>query len=87
MRAPKIVRPDAKGRISLGVLPKEISGFKLTTDKHGRFILEPLSEIPASELWLHKNPEALSSVMRGLKNAAEGKLTRLDPSRFLDEDE
>ena len=73
MRAPKIVRPDAKGRISLGVLPSEISGFKLTTDKNGRYILEPLSEIPAREMWLHKNPEAMTSLNRGLKELGEGK--------------
>ena len=31
------------------------------------------SKIPASELWLYKNPEALASVLRGLQECAEGK--------------
>ena len=87
MKAFKIVRPDAKGRVGLGILSKDISGFKLTTDKHGRFILEPLNEIPARERWLYKNPEALASLRQGLKELAEGKFVKLDPSRFLDEDE
>ena len=76
MRAPKItktIRVDAKGRVNLGVLPEEISGFKLTTDKSGRYILEPLSEIPTREMWLHKNPEAMASLDRGLKELGEGK--------------
>ncbi len=85
MRAPKIVRPDAKGRINLGTLPKDISGFRLTIDKLGRFILEPLSEISAREKWIFENPKILVKVQKGLKEAAEGKLTKMDFSKFLDD--
>lgn len=79
----RIVRPDAKGRISLGVLPPHISGFKLTTDKNGCYILEPLTEIPERERWVYENPEVLASLERGIEDARAGRLIKLDPSRFL----
>ncbi|MEK7845968.1 MAG: hypothetical protein AAB257_03290 [Nitrospinota bacterium] len=41
--------------------------------------LETLAEIiPSSEAWLYKNKEAFESVKRGLKDAAEGKVSKLD---------
>jgi hypothetical protein len=33
-------------------------------------------EIPAAALWLYRNKEALQSVQRGLRDAAEGKITK-----------
>jgi len=33
--------------------------------------------IPASEIWLYKNKNALESVQRGLKQAANGKIKKL----------
>ncbi len=35
-----------------------------------------LDIIPASEAWLYKNKEALESVRRGLKDAAEGRISK-----------
>ncbi|MEK6725994.1 MAG: hypothetical protein AABY54_05515 [Deltaproteobacteria bacterium] len=34
--------------------------------------------IPASEAWLYKNREALESVNRGLKDAAKGRVSKLN---------
>jgi len=34
--------------------------------------------IPSSEKWLYKNKKALESFQRGLKQAAKGKVTRLN---------
>jgi geranylgeranyl pyrophosphate synthase len=42
----------------------------------------PLIEIPASEMWLYKNKEALQSVQKGLEDAAEGKISKLDMVSF-----
>jgi hypothetical protein len=38
-----------------------------------------LRRVPKEERWLYKNKEALASVKRGLKDAAEGRVSKLDP--------
>lgn len=73
----KTVRPDSKGRISLGKRAKDFSGYTLKESPDGSILLEPLIEIPAKEAWLFKNKEALSSVQRGLKQAGTGKTKSL----------
>lgn len=73
----KTVRPDGKGRITLGKLTKEYSGYTLKESADGIIVLEPLIEIPAREAWLFKNKEALTSVERGLKQSSEGKTKSL----------
>jgi len=84
----KILRPDSKGRITLGGLAKNISGFKVTEEINGRIILEPQVEIPAEEAWLYKNPEALASVLRGTEDAKAGRVSyRGSFAKYLDEDE
>ncbi len=42
-----------------------------------RIILEPMAEIPARELWLHKNRKAYESVQKGLDQAEKGKIKTL----------
>jgi hypothetical protein len=37
-----------------------------------------LNLIPPSEAWLYKNKKALESVQKGLKQAAKGKITKLN---------
>ena len=70
----KLVRPDAKGKITLGALAKGISGFTVTQDKDNRIILVPLVEIPAREKWLFNNEVALDQLKQGIKDSANGKL-------------
>ncbi len=38
-----------------------------------------LDLIPSSEQWLYKNKKAFEGVQRGLKQAAKGKVTKLNP--------
>lgn len=66
------IRPDTKGRIALGKLAYGVSSFHATTDSMGRIILEPYTEIPASEKWLFDNKPALTAVKKGLSQAAQG---------------
>jgi hypothetical protein len=84
---PKIVRPDAKGRITLGRLTKGVSGYTVTETKDHKLILEPQVEIPAREKWLFENKTALKKVERGLQDAAEGRLSKKGSfSKFADDD-
>lgn len=66
------LRPDAKGRIALGVLAKGVSSFQATVDPEGRIILEPYAEIPAREKWLFENKEAMTAVQEGIAQSAAG---------------
>ena len=85
----KMVRPDDKGRISLGHLADSVSRFSVVEDKkHHRIILEPYTEIPAREAWLFKNPKALKKVKQGLKESAENQVYDLGSfDEYLDEEE
>ena len=48
----------------------------------GVVLLQPIAEIPASELWLFQNPEAINDVREGLREASQGKVYRLDPEEL-----
>jgi hypothetical protein len=73
------VKPDAKKRV---VLPKALVEEGITyhiyANKLGQIVLDPQVTIPVSELWLFKNPSALASVQRGLADAAQGKVSKID---------
>lgn len=66
------LRPDAKGRITLGKLAEGVSSFRATIGENGTIVLEPFAEIPTRELWLYKNPKALAMVEEGLRQSARG---------------
>lgn len=79
---------DGKNRISLTrVLTKEeqesFSSFRIYR-QGGKIILEPVMEIPVKDHWIYKNPEALASLMRGLKDAEEGRVRTIS-SEELDQ--
>lgn len=65
----KMLRPDAKGRITLGVLARGISGYSVHQEANGTVILVPFVEIPAQEKWLFNNTSALQKVKLGLEQA------------------
>ena len=73
------IKPDAKRRI---ILPKidtlpDVT-YQVYTNSLGQIILDPQVTIPASEAWLYANKEAISAVRRGLQEAAQGKISKLD---------
>jgi hypothetical protein len=74
--ARKTLRPDSKGRITLGSLAGGASSFKAYKDKKGRIVLEPQVEVPALEAWLWRNPVAMKAVQQGLQDSAEGKVVK-----------
>lgn len=71
------VRPDAKGRVTLGKLAKGVSSYRLHQESDGRLVLEPYVEIPERERWLYKNPAALAAVEAGLRDVAAGRIVSL----------
>lgn len=77
MQEIKFLRPDHKGRISLGKLAEGVSGYRVMVDADYRIVLEPYAEIPAREKWLFDNPEALAAVKRGLQESHAGQTLSL----------
>ena len=71
------LRPDAKGRITLGKLAEGVSSYRARRQKDGKIVLEPFIEIPADERWLWENKEALESVRHGIADAKAGRLVSL----------
>lgn len=69
---------DERQRISLGEEIKGIKRVKLFKSPTGTLLLLPLVEVPLEEAWLYKNKKALASIRKGLKEAAEGKISKLN---------
>jgi hypothetical protein len=69
----EFAQPDAKKRLSLGEALRGATAFNIYRNPLGQLILDPVKTIPASEMWLYQNPEALASVKQGLRESAEGK--------------
>jgi hypothetical protein len=78
-RVAESVKPDAKKRV---VLPKaqvrEGITYHIYTNSIGQIVLDPQVSIPASEAWLFNNPDAIASVRRGLNDAAQGRVSKVD---------
>ena len=71
----RMVRPDSKGRVTLGHLARGVSGFAVTETQDHKIILEPYTEIPAREKWLFENKMAMKKVEQGLNDAATGRVS------------
>lgn len=75
------VKPDAKKRVHLpAVLVPEDITYHIYCNSLGQIVLDPQITIPASEAWLFNNPDALASVRRGLTDAANGRVSKVDPA-------
>ena len=80
-------KPDAQGRIAIG---KEYADetYSVEHGMDGDIILRPVVVMHKREAWLFANPEALASVKRGLKQAAQGETYDLgDFTQFVDADD
>jgi hypothetical protein len=69
----EFAHPDAKKRISLGEALGKFTTYNIYRNALGQLVLDPVKAVPASEMWLYENAEALASVKRGLRESAEGK--------------
>jgi hypothetical protein len=80
-RIAESVKPDAKKRVHLpNILVREGITYHVYTNSFGQIVLDPQVTIPASEAWLFNNPHALALVQRGLSDAAEGRVSKVDPN-------
>lgn len=67
------VKLDAKKRVLLSKVPvPEGVTFHIYLNNIGQIVLDPYVSIPASEVWLWENKEALASVKQGLLESAQG---------------
>ncbi len=77
-----LIALDARKRVPLGRLLKGIATNLFNAELvDGKTILEPMKAIPERETWIYKNPQALASLKRGLKDAGEGKVKDFDPDK------
>ncbi len=72
------VSMDTKQRVCLTrLLTKEerenFNTFRIYRDG-SKIVLEPVIEVPEKDHWIYKDPKALASLMKGIKDAEEGKL-------------
>jgi hypothetical protein len=73
------VKPDSRKRIVLRrVQIQKGIRYNIFTNDIGQIVLDPQVTVPASEVWLFNNPEALASVRRGLLESAQGKISKID---------
>jgi len=78
-RVAESVKPDAKKRVVLQKIQMlEGVTYHIYSNSLGQIVLDPQVTIPASEVWLFNNPDALVSVRRGLSDAAQGKVSKVD---------
>jgi hypothetical protein len=73
---------DERKRITLGELIKDFKRVKLFRNNRGELFLQPVVEVPVSELWLFQNKEAIDAVQKGLKDAAEGRISKLNINKL-----
>ncbi|MEY3238035.1 MAG: hypothetical protein RI883_2136 [Bacteroidota bacterium] len=57
-----ILRPDAKGRINLGEIARNVSSYRITVETNGQILLEPYVEIPLSDKWIFEDKELLNKL-------------------------
>ena len=76
---------DSKHRITVGGKLQRLIAGKMNIDsyqiflgKEGDILLRPAVSIPSSEAWAYRNPEVIGRVRQGLKDAAEGKIEKVD---------
>ena len=79
IRIAESVKPDAKKRVVLPrALVRDDITYHIYSNKFGQIVLDPQVTIPASEVWLFNNPDALASVQRGLFDVAQGRVSKVD---------
>ena len=71
---------DERKRLTLGAAMGDLDRVRILKNSRGEILLQPLADIPASEVWLYTNREASELVQKGIKEAGEGKVSRMKPA-------
>ena len=56
------LRPDSKGRISLGKIANNVSSYKMTVKENGQLLLEPYVEILLSDKWVFEDKDLIDKL-------------------------
>lgn len=72
---------DSRQRVTLGDLVKDIRRVRVYRNARGELLLQPVMEVPATEVWLFRNPDALTAVKKGLEDAAQGRVSSRKPDQ------
>ncbi|MEA1958954.1 MAG: hypothetical protein U9N44_04690 [Chloroflexota bacterium] len=75
-------RVDERKRLTLGAALGDLNRVRVLKSNRGEILLQPLADIPAAELWLYTNREASDLVRKGIKEAGEGKVSRVNPKEL-----
>jgi hypothetical protein len=73
---------DERKRLTLGAAMGDLDRVRILKNNRGEILLQPLADIPASEVWLYTNREASELVQKGIKEAGEGKVSRMNPDEL-----
>jgi hypothetical protein len=68
---------DSKGRLTLG--EAYANRTVIVKNRGDELIIQLARVIPEKEAWLYDNPEALTAVRRGLKQARSGRFAKKRP--------
>lgn len=83
---------DSKQRVCLTrMLSKEeretYSSFRMYREG-GKIVLEPVCQVPEKDHWIYKDPKALKSLMKGIKDVEEGRVHDLGSfAKYAKEDD
>ena len=69
---------DDRKRITLGQLLKDTRRIRVYKNARREFLLQPVMEIPAAEVWLFQDKDALQAVQKGLEDASAGRISWLE---------
>ncbi len=76
----KEIAPDERRRLALGpAMPADAEGlrYRVFLNDLGQILLDPVKSVPAYEAWIYENPDRISSIVRGIKQAESGKTVRI----------
>ncbi len=69
---------DERKRLTIGAALGDLNRVRILKNSRGDILLQPLADIPASEVWLYTNREASELVQKGIKEAGGGKVSRVN---------